>query len=50
MDKGGGWMQCWFFVWPPIKAPKVKTDAKRGKQNGRKQQAGALKGVEGKKS
>jgi phage/plasmid-associated DNA primase len=20
-------MQCWFFVWPPIKAPKAKTDA-----------------------
>jgi hypothetical protein len=44
------------FCLGPIKAPKAKTDANRGKQNLRKQQnrrqqqAGALIGVKGKKS
>ena len=38
------------FCVGPIKAPKAKTDANKGKQNWRKQQAGALTGVKGKKS
>jgi hypothetical protein len=38
------------FCVGPIKAPKAKTDANRGKKNGRKQQEGALIGVKGKKS
>ena len=56
MDNGG-WLDVMLvFCVGPIKAPKAKTGANRGRQNGRrqqngrKQQAGALAGVKGKKS